>query len=133
VICEIVEGLTKGIRGCEPQIEPVIRDLRAAGYSASWPLLDSRHVQLPHQRRLCWTWGLFRAESPPLAETAAPKTLQSLMHPRPVPLDDLFSGEPCEDGRELNAREMEVVQAAKRRKTQSGSGSQDWVIDVSKS
>ena len=134
VICENVEGLTKGIRGCEPQIEPVIRDLRAAGYSASWRLLDSRHFHLPHRRNRCWIWGLLRA-SPQLAETAVPNTLQSLMHPHPVPLDDLFNGEQYEDGRELNDRELEVVAAAtaKRRKTKSGSESQDWVIDVSKS
>ena len=133
VICENVEGLTKGIRGNGPQIEPVLRDLRAAGYSASWRLLDSRHFHLPHRRRRCWIWALLHGGPQSVAETVLPMTLRSLMHPHPMPLDDLFKGEPYEDRLELNARELDVVQDFKRRKTESVSGSQDWVIDVSKS
>eukprot|EP00975_Prorocentrum_lima_P033377 6999879-Prorocentrum_lima.AAC.1 len=92
----------------EPQIEPVLRDLREAGYSASWRLLDSRHFHLPHRRRRCWIWGLRHGKSPRVAETDLPMTLQSLMHPQPVSLDALFKkGEPYEERRELNSRELE--------------------------
>ena len=91
-------------------------------------------LPLATQKESLLDLGLLRA-SPQLAETAVPNTLQSVVRPNPVPLHDLFNGEQYEDGRELNDRELEVVAAAtaKRRKTKSGSESQGWVIDVSKS
>ena len=85
VICENVDGLANGIRGWEPQIEPVLRDLRAAGYGASWRLLDSRRFHLPRRERRCWSWGTYGAHSE-VADMEVPTTLRSLMHTAPASL-----------------------------------------------
>ena len=134
VIFENVEGLTRGIRGREAQIIPVMSDLERAGYCASWRVLDSRHFHLPQRRRRCWIWGLLHAKSKDVAEKCLPATLQSQMYREPVTLDSLFVDEPYDEGRGLNDREQAVVDKIVHHKFEDIDFSErDWVIDVSKS
>ena len=84
VICENVEGLTKRIKGCEPEVHSVMRMFKSLCYSANWKVVDSKEYVLPQRRHRCWMWA-FRndlAASPlgfgPEADKAMPETLEAL-------------------------------------------------------
>ena len=58
VIAENVKGITMRNKGSPPVIGQVVDEMRQAGYSFGWKILNTRDFLIPQNRPRCWMIGL---------------------------------------------------------------------------
>jgi hypothetical protein len=134
VVCENVEGLCQRIGGQKPPIRAVLQQLKVAGYSCDYRVIDSRCFLLPQRRRRVWLWALMNG-SQSRASEVIPRTLQRLSSEQHWSLDVLLAGRPAVPTTVLptpNERQLRVIQEVTARLPRSSVG-KDVLVDIAKS
>ena len=133
VICENVEGLIRHNKGSPPQIIDVMKELKQAGYSATWEVLDTRNFLLPQRRRRCWMWG-FRGLHHDEGVGAMRETIKTLSSEKALSIDKVTGStilgarrKRMLRQRKITARQKRVVSAAL-----AGNRGSDVIADINK-